>query len=84
MPHSRLSREEIGRRGQERYERDLRERLETDENIGKIVCIDVETGDYEVAKDGLTAGGGYSSVIQMLRCSVCESVIMPFTPSVDF
>jgi hypothetical protein len=51
-----LSGEEIGRRGQEIYESRLRSLLETDENIGKIVSIDVESGDYEIADDLVAAG----------------------------
>ena len=39
--------EEIGRRGQEIYESRLRTLLEIEENIGRIVFIDVESGDYE-------------------------------------
>jgi hypothetical protein len=55
MPHSRLSGEEIGRRRQELYEQKLRHQVETDENIGKQIIIDVETGDYEIDDDGLAA-----------------------------
>jgi len=51
MPHPRFSDEEISRRGQERYERDIRSKVETDENVGKLVSIDVETGDYELGDD---------------------------------
>ncbi len=49
-------REEIGRLGQEIYESRLRAVLETEDNIGKIVSIDVTTGDYEIADDLLIAG----------------------------
>ena len=48
--------EEIGQRGQEIYESRLRTLLETEENIGKIVSIDIESGDYEIADDLLLAG----------------------------
>ncbi len=48
--------EEIGRRGQEIYENRLCALLETDENIGKIVSIDIKSGDYEIADDLLIAG----------------------------
>ena len=48
--------EEIGRRGQEIYETTLRALLETGDNIGKIVSIDIESGDYEIADDLLVAG----------------------------
>lgn len=55
MPHARLSSEEIVCRGQELYERKIRPRVETEENIGKQIVIDVETGDYEIDADGLAA-----------------------------
>lgn len=48
--------DEIGVRGQEIYEQHLRPVVETEENIGKIISIDVETGDYEIADDLLTSG----------------------------
>lgn len=51
-----VSGDEIGRRGQEIYEIRLRTLLETEENIGRIVSIDIESGDYEVADDLLIAG----------------------------
>ena len=55
MPHPRLSDAEIDRRGQEAYERYIRGKVETAENIGKQIVIDVETGDYEIDSDGLAA-----------------------------
>jgi hypothetical protein len=48
MGHTRYSGEKIGRRGQEIYDQTLRPHVETEENIGKITSIDIETGDYEV------------------------------------
>jgi hypothetical protein len=56
MPHPRFASEEIGRRGEEIYERDLRAEVETEENIGKVISIDIETGDYEIGDDPLTTG----------------------------
>jgi hypothetical protein len=53
MPHPRLSGEEIERRGRELYERTLRAKLETDQNIGRILSIDVETGNYAIGEDPL-------------------------------
>lgn len=47
MGHSRFSGEEIARRGKAMYA-GLRETIETEENIGKVVLIDIETGDYAV------------------------------------
>ena len=55
MPHSRFGGDEIERRGREIYERHLREKVETEANIGKIIAIDIETGDYEIDDDVLEA-----------------------------
>ena len=51
VTHRQLSDEEVGRRGQELYEKHIRQQVETAENIGKLVTIDIETGDYEVGDD---------------------------------
>lgn len=56
MPHPRFSSEEITRRGQELYEQRIRAQVETPENIGKIISIDIETGDYEIGDDLITTG----------------------------
>lgn len=48
--------DDIGRRGQQIYEEKLRPLVETEENIGKIISIDVETGDYEIDNDLIKAG----------------------------
>jgi hypothetical protein len=49
MQPTRLSGEEVARRGEELYQESLRDKLEADpENIGKIVVVDLESGDYEV------------------------------------
>jgi hypothetical protein len=53
MGHSRYSDEEIVRRGEQIYERNLRDTVETAENVGKIIVIDTETGDYEIGEDPL-------------------------------
>jgi hypothetical protein len=55
MSHNHLKREEIARRGEEIYAQNLRDKLETPDNIGKIIVINVETGDYEIDSDGLEA-----------------------------
>jgi len=44
---------EIVRRGQELYERDIRVIVEA-ENKGKMLALDIDTGDYEMADDSLT------------------------------
>jgi len=51
MTHPRLSSEEIKRRGEEIYEQTIRSQVETTENIGKLVSIDIETGEYEIGDD---------------------------------
>lgn len=56
MPHTRFSGEEIARRGEELYEQSLRASVETAENIGKIIAIDIETGDYEIGDDVIATG----------------------------
>lgn len=63
--------EEIGRRGQETYENTLRALLETGDNIGKIVSIDIESGDYDYRRDTPTR-----------RCTASASATTQCTPSV--
>jgi hypothetical protein len=50
-----LSHEEVGRLAEQLYESSIRQKVESEENIGKMVIIDVETGDYEIDKNGLHA-----------------------------
>jgi len=50
MVEPRYSAEETVRRGQEIYERDIRNRVEDTEH-GKYVLIDIETGQYQVGED---------------------------------
>ena len=53
-PQPRYSKEEFAQRGDEIYERDIRPRLETNDE-GKFVVIDIETGAYEIDTDELAA-----------------------------
>jgi len=53
MERVRVSREEVGQRGEALYEQKIRSAVDTEENIGKMVIIDVETGEYEVDERGL-------------------------------
>jgi hypothetical protein len=46
-----MSREEVARRGKQLYADRIRASVESEENVGKMVIIDVETGDYEVGDD---------------------------------
>jgi hypothetical protein len=55
MPHPRFSNEEIVQRGEEIYAQKLREKVETEDNIGKVIVIDIETGEYEIDDDALKA-----------------------------
>ena len=50
-----LSRKEVARRAKHLYEITIRQKIEWEENIGKMVIIDIETGDCEVDKTGLKA-----------------------------
>jgi hypothetical protein len=57
MPHPRFSGEEICERGEAIYVELLRSQVETEENIGKIISIDIETQDYEFSEaDDLLTG----------------------------
>ncbi|MBD2135243.1 MULTISPECIES: hypothetical protein [unclassified Sphaerospermopsis] len=48
-----LSSEEVAKRAKELYETSIRSQVETEENIGKMVIIDIETGEYAVDKTGI-------------------------------
>jgi hypothetical protein len=48
-----LSREEVARRARELYDTRIRDEVEREENVGKMVIIDVETGEYGVDETGL-------------------------------
>jgi hypothetical protein len=37
------------------YQQQLRKKLERDENVGKVLVIDVDTGEYEMDEDGNAA-----------------------------
>ena len=51
---SRYSKEEFARLGEEIYERDIVPKLGPQDE-GKVAVIEVETGDYELDKDDLSA-----------------------------
>ena len=54
MTDTRLTATELGQRARNLYER-LRAEVETPENIGKLIVMDVESGDYEIDKLGIEA-----------------------------
>jgi hypothetical protein len=62
-----LSREEVAQRAKQLYEDGIRQKVEIGENIGKMVIIDIETGDYEVDKTGLQASRNLSQKHQNAR-----------------
>lgn len=51
MPHPRFTSEELARRGEELWDREIRRRVDTEENVGRLVSINIETGDYAVGDD---------------------------------
>jgi hypothetical protein len=51
MSKPKLSDEEITQGGKEIYDSSIRLKVETPENIGKIISINVETGEYEIGDD---------------------------------
>ena len=48
MPHPRFSSEEIAQRGEGIYDRNIRAQVQ-DSYEGKILVINIETGEYEIA-----------------------------------
>jgi hypothetical protein len=56
-----LSREEVARRAKQLYESTIRRQVEVEANIGKMVIIDIETGDYEIDPTGLQAARNLSA-----------------------
>lgn len=54
MGHSRYSNDEILRRGQDRYDRELRSRLEP-QHRGKFLALDIDTGHYEIDAEDIAA-----------------------------
>ena len=55
-----LSHEDVTKLATQLYESGIRQQVESDSNIGKMVIIDVETGDYEIDKNGLHASNRLS------------------------
>jgi hypothetical protein len=54
MSHPPYPKEEIIRRGEELYQSRIRPQVEQS-NKGKILVVDIETGDYEIDDDHLQA-----------------------------
>lgn len=51
MSHPTLTDDEITQQGKALYQNSLRAQVETAETIGKIISINVETGDYAIGDD---------------------------------
>lgn len=51
MSHAVYPGNELGRIGHEYFETRLRAEVVTADNIGKIISIDIDTGDYEIGED---------------------------------
>ena len=45
--------EEVARRAREFYENGIRQQVEHGDNIGKMITIDAETGEYRIDKTGI-------------------------------
>lgn len=54
MQEPRYPMEEFARRGEEIYDRTIRDQVESAYE-GKVVAIDIETGEYELGDDALKA-----------------------------
>lgn len=54
MQHLKYSQEEFEHRGQTWYEQQIRSQVDPDQR-GKIVAIDVDTGEFEVGENTLSA-----------------------------
>lgn len=53
--HITLSSNEIAERGERIYIEQLRNQLEIPENIGKMLVLDILSGDYEIDSSGMVA-----------------------------
>ena len=55
MGHPRYTSSESARIGEEIYERDIKPHIDVQANLGRLLSIDIETGDYEIGDDSLDA-----------------------------
>ncbi|NEP52504.1 MAG: hypothetical protein F6K65_28370 [Moorea sp. SIO3C2] len=47
------SREEVAQRAKQLYENGIRQQVESGDNIGKMIVIDAETGEYGIDQTGV-------------------------------
>jgi hypothetical protein len=45
--------EEVAQRAKQFYENGIRQKVEHGDNIGKMIVVDAETGEYEIDKTGV-------------------------------
>lgn len=48
MPETQSSEEEMDQHAQDLYDNQIRPLVETEENTGKLIVLDAETGEYEM------------------------------------
>ncbi len=53
MDRSKITSELVAERGQALYDQGIKQQVETDENVGKMVVIDIETGEFGVDDTGI-------------------------------
>ena len=51
MSHPRFNSESIRQLGEVLYDQTVRLKVESEENIGRLVSMDIETGDYEIGDE---------------------------------
>lgn len=54
MPYAKYTPEEVESRGEAIYEQEIRPKVEA-EHKGKFLVLDIETGQYEIDEDDVTA-----------------------------
>lgn len=55
MVHTQLEREAIAARAKQIYATSIRAEVETEAKIGKMIIIDIDSGDYEIDPKGIPA-----------------------------
>ena len=55
MPVPRYAAKEMACRAREWFDREIRQKVDTEDNYGKRLIINIETGEYEVDDDSLAA-----------------------------
>ena len=55
MSYSDWTAEEIGARGEEIYQTQIRDKVDPKKHKGMFLVLDIETGDYEIADEDLEA-----------------------------